>query len=149
MARPEAKRMAYVEVLESIKKLNNFEYSRIPSEVINYYEKNKLEEYHFEIDNALPLEEQISEEAKAILTHLYIKFIATSDDKKDLFKQVKEDISQTQSSVANEKVSDKLQAIQKQKQDDKRGKEHSEAMMTKETWVQRLFRKIKKMVGRG
>lgn len=76
---------AYTEVIEIIKYLPNDEYSKIPSEEINYFKENMDKEYKFKIDPNIELEKQnISREANAILLKLFNDYFATARQKEIL-----------------------------------------------------------------
>ncbi len=69
---------AYTEVLEILKYLPNDEYAKIPEEKINFYKKNKNNNYNYTFDSTKPLNEQyISKEANAIIITLFRDFFAT------------------------------------------------------------------------
>ena len=88
--------IAYVQVLEVLKGLSKKEYNRIPKERIDLYEKNKDKEYQFNIDNTRNLNEQLSDEAKNIISNLFVRFIATPKDKKEIYEKEKSKFIQVQ-----------------------------------------------------
>ena len=82
---------AYTEVIEIIKYLPNDEYSKIPSEEINYFKENMDKEYKFKIDPNIELEKQnISREANAILLKLFNDYFATARQKEILNSLLKQ-----------------------------------------------------------
>ncbi len=79
---------AYTEVLEIINHFSEDEYKRIPKEKINFYEENKDKDYNFKIDPNVDLAEQnISQNANAILVSLFRDYFAT-DKQKEILKNL-------------------------------------------------------------
>ena len=72
----------YVEVLEILKHIHLDEYNKIPKNIIEYYEKNCDKSYVYEYDP-----NKISKKTLAILTNLYIDYIA-DDREKNLINQI-------------------------------------------------------------
>ncbi len=78
-------RRAYTEVLEIINHLSEEELKKIPKKKLDFYEKNKDQEYNFTINPSIDLEKQnISPNANAILVSLYRDYFATEKQKKVL-----------------------------------------------------------------
>lgn len=76
---------AYTEVLEIIRHFSEEEYNKIPEEKIDFFEKNKDKDYNFKIDPDLDLAEQnISQNANAILVALFRDYFATDKQKETL-----------------------------------------------------------------
>ncbi len=74
--------MAYREVSEILKYLPKEEYQKVPQEEIDFFYKNSDKNYLFKIDNSVSIENQkISKKAYAILTYLFIKYIANEKQK--------------------------------------------------------------------
>lgn len=73
---------AYTEVLEIIKYFPKEEYDRIPKEKIEFFEKNKNENYVFSIDPTIDLlNQKISPIANSIIVALYQEYFATEIQK--------------------------------------------------------------------
>lgn len=87
---------AYTEVLEIINHFSEDEYKKIPREKIDFFEKNKDKDYNFQINpNADLAEQNISQNANAILVSLFRDYFATDNLKeilKNLLKQNQEKI---------------------------------------------------------
>lgn len=87
---------AYTEVLEIINHFSEDEYKKIPREKIDFFEKNKDKDYNFQINpNADLAEQNISQNANAILVSLFRDYFATDNQKeilKNLLKQNQEKI---------------------------------------------------------
>lgn len=78
---------AYTEVLEIIKYFPKKEYEKIPVEKIEFYKKNKDNDYVFKINPQIDLSEQnISEEANAIIVNLFTDYFATEEQKNKINK---------------------------------------------------------------
>lgn len=73
---------AYTEVLEIIKYFPEEEYSKIPIEKIEFYKNNMDKDYIFTINPDIDLAEQnISQEANAIIVNLFREYYATEEQK--------------------------------------------------------------------
>ena len=83
--------MAYVEVLAVLRNyLSSEEFSKIPQEKIEFFEKYKDKNYIFELNKELPIEKQnISKKANAILVILYRDYFADKNQK-EILKQILE-----------------------------------------------------------
>lgn len=90
---------AYTEVLEIINHFSEEEYNKIPKEKIDFFEENKDKDYNFKIDPNIDLAEQnISQNANAILLTLFRDYFATEKQKeilKNLLQQNQEKIETT------------------------------------------------------
>lgn len=84
-------KLAYVQVLEILKKLNKSEFNRIPKEKIELYEKNKDNNYKFELINTEKIEEQIFPITKLIIANLFVRYIASEKDKKEIYENEKKE----------------------------------------------------------
>lgn len=78
-------RKAYTEVLEILSHFPSNEYSKIPSERIEFYKKNMDKDYIYKINPEKALSEQdISIEANAILVSLFRDYFASEKEKQIL-----------------------------------------------------------------
>ncbi len=78
---------AYVELIEILKRLPTDEFNKIPKIYVDNLNKNKNQNYHFIYDETKePNEQNFMTETKAIFVDLYIRYIAT-DDEKDVWKE--------------------------------------------------------------
>ena len=76
---------AYTEVIEILSHFSDEEYEKIPRERIEYYENNMDKDYIFNIDPDKELSEQnISQEANAIMISLFRDYFADEVQKKNL-----------------------------------------------------------------
>lgn len=79
---------AYTEVLEILKYFPYAEYSKIPTEKIDFYKENMDSSYSFIINPNIDLEKQyISKEANAILVSLFNDYYA-NDKQKEILKNL-------------------------------------------------------------
>ncbi len=86
------RRNAYTEVYTILQELNEEEYNKIPTEVINAIEENRNLEYNFELDEDLELKEQtLLPQTKAILFNLFRDYLATSEQKEKIIKMQNEE----------------------------------------------------------
>ena len=91
---------AYTEVLEIINHFSEDEYKKIPKEKIDFFEKNKDKDYYFQINpNADLVEQNISQNANAILVTLFRDYFAT-DKQKEVLKNL---LQQNQEKIEIEK----------------------------------------------
>ena len=76
---------AYSEVLEIISALPRSEYNKIPIKYIEYLEENADRSEGFKYNIGLPFDRQnVSEEAKDVLSVIYRLFLADNETKKHL-----------------------------------------------------------------
>lgn len=80
-------RLAYVEVLEVLKRLDKTDYSKIPKEKIELYEKYKDRDYFFVLDDTKMLKTQISKKTKEVLANIFIKYISNEEDRKIIYEK--------------------------------------------------------------
>ncbi len=79
------RRNAYKEVYTILQDLNEEEYNKIPSEIIEIIKENSNEEYEFVLNNELELKEQLLlPETKAILFNLFRDYLSTSEQKEKI-----------------------------------------------------------------
>ena len=82
---------AFVEVLEVIDHMENEMTNKIPSEVMSAIMNNADEDYKFIYDDTKSLEEQnISEDARIIISLLFIKYIADENERTEINKLIDE-----------------------------------------------------------
>ena len=73
---------ACTEVLEILSHFSEEDFSKIPTDKIDFFEKNKDEDYEYKIDPDIDLSKQyISDEANAIIVGLYKEYFATEHQK--------------------------------------------------------------------
>ena len=73
---------ACTEVLEILSHFSEEDFSKIPTDKIDFFEKNKDEDYQYKIAPDIDLSKQyISDEANAIIVGLYKEYFATEHQK--------------------------------------------------------------------
>ena len=86
---------AFAEVYEVLSYLDDENYKKIPSDIIDAIEENKDDNYVFFLDEELSLSEQdLLEESKAILFNLYRDFLATDETRNKLFEYQREELKE-------------------------------------------------------
>lgn len=80
------KNKVYNEVLEVLKYVSKNEFEKIPIEEIEYYNQNKDETYKYSFDSK---NNKISRKACILLVKLYVTYIASDEEKSDIYKQLK------------------------------------------------------------
>ncbi len=86
------RRNAYKEVYTILQDLNEEEYNKIPSEIIETIKENSNEEYEFVLNNELELKEQLLlPETKAILFNLFRDYLSTPVQKEKIIKMQSEE----------------------------------------------------------
>lgn len=82
---------AFVEVLEVIDHMENEMTKEIPADVIKAIMNNADKDYKFEYDETKDLAGQkLSEDAQIILSVLFVKYIANSNEKEEIENLIKE-----------------------------------------------------------
>lgn len=72
---------AYTEILEILSYFSKNDYSKIPTEIIDYYKKNMDKNYVFSINPNMNLDQQnISKETYSIFIELYKRYYATEEE---------------------------------------------------------------------
>lgn len=78
---------SYTEVCEILKVIPKYELEKIPQEEIEFFEKNKDENYKYSYDYANP---KTLRKTDAIIIHLYQKYIANDSEKNEIEKRLKQ-----------------------------------------------------------
>ena len=85
-------RNAYTEVYEILSYLDEEEFNKIPPEVIETIRVNKNDEYEYEVNEDLDLQNQpMLPETKAILFNLFRDYLSTTQQKEKILKMQAED----------------------------------------------------------
>ena len=86
--------MAYTEVIEVLKHMEEIEVNKIPKEIINYYQENRDISYDFKIDAEKSFQEQtLLEQTKVILAILFRDYWATEEQKEKIKQKEKYDLN--------------------------------------------------------
>lgn len=85
--------IAYTEVLEVLRHITRQDFQKIPSNIINYYNSHKAENYNFSIDESKPFAEQkLSKKTKVILAILFRDYWATEEEREKIKKNESNDL---------------------------------------------------------
>ena len=80
-------KVAYSEVLEILNHVPKEDYDKIDKEELEFYEKNKKEDYNFNYDVDKTLDEQgVSKIAKVIIARIYRDFWASDEERKQILE---------------------------------------------------------------
>ena len=80
-------RIAYSEVLEILDHVPKEEYDKIDKKELEFYERNKKEDYNFIYDVDKTLDEQgVSKIAKVIIARIYRDFWASDEERKEILE---------------------------------------------------------------
>ena len=83
---------AYAEVYAILEDLNEEEYNKIPTEIIETIKRNRNKEYNYELNDELELKDhQMLPETKAILFNLFRDYIATAVQKEKIKRMQNEE----------------------------------------------------------
>lgn len=136
---------AYVEVLEIINSLSAEEYSKIPEEEIEFFERNKDENYSFTFDETKSLNEQdFSSEAKAIIVLLFQKYFATEEENERINNLLDENEKRHQEELREKYNPDNLFKKEEIVKEEVK-EEKLPAEIKKESFIQRIISKIKNL----
>lgn len=136
--------MAYTELLELIKYLPKEEYDRIPKEKIEFYEKNKDDNYEFVFDPTKPLQDQnISRKTNAIIIMLFRDYFATEVQKEKLEVILKQNDEKNQKKASEKYNPDNL--FKKREKEEKMQEQSNivSVIEYKEPLIKRIINKIK------
>lgn len=132
---------AYTEVYEILERLDEEEYSKIPSEVITAIRENRNVEYEFELDEELELKEQeLLPETKAVLFNIFRDYLSTPEQKEKIIKMQAEERQKNEQKKAKQYNSN-LFANKQNVQSVER--EHTELIKYRENIFKRIFNKIR------
>ena len=134
---------AYQEVIEVLKYTKREDLIKIPKFKIDLYKKYMNKNNNFKIDKNKPLEEQnLSNEAKAILANLFKDYWATDYEKQRIEEKEKYDLEQ----IAKEKYSvDNLFKKKEVNQENASNDDTNLEVIKEEKWYNKLFNKIKNL----
>lgn len=134
---------AYQEVIEVLKYTKREDLIKIPKFKIDLYKKYMNKNNNFKIDKNKPLEEQnLSNEAKAILANLFKDYWAADYEKQRIEEKEKYDLEQ----IAKEKYSvDNLFKKKEVNQENASNDDTNLEVIKEEKWYNKLFNKIKNL----
>lgn len=82
---------AYTEVCAILECLDEIEYAKIPSEIIEAMQSNRNKDYSYEVEDVELRYQKMSPETKAILFNLFRDYLATSEQKEKIIKMQTEE----------------------------------------------------------
>lgn len=131
------------EVNEVLENVDEKYTKQISSEFINMMIKNMDLSYDFKYDITKPLEEQnLSEEAKTILSIIYLRYFCDKDERLEIIKEMKENDLEFEKNLKEKYNSDKIF----DKKDNV--KIEAELPIIPKKWYQKIFEKLKKFFKR-
>jgi len=101
---------AYQEIYYILQNMEEEDVAKIPQNIIEVFEKNRVKHYQVNIDPARPLKEQkIKEETKAILALLYRKYWSDPEMREQLEKEFYEKLEQENAEIKMKKLEQPIQ----------------------------------------
>ena len=82
---------AYTEVCAILECLDEIEYAKIPSEIIEAMQSNRNKDYIYEVEDVELRYQKMLPETKAILFNLFRDYLATSEQKEKIIKMQTEE----------------------------------------------------------
>lgn len=137
MIQTRIKRDTYSEVFELLKHINRRELDKIPMEMLQTIKENKNDEYKPNI-NFENLNNLMSKEAKELYIWLYITYMAESQEEKDRVRKILYENDMKANS--NLKLNDD---IFKKKTENKSEIENNSLVEYKQSFIQKIIKKIK------
>jgi hypothetical protein len=138
---------AYREVIEVLKYTKREDVNKIPKYRILLWKTNMKKDYDFKIDTTKTLEEQnLSNEAKAIIANIFKKYWATDYQKERIEAKEKYDIEQLEKEKREKYNPDNLfknksKSVEEQAQS---VEETSLTVLNEEKWYMKIFCAIKR-----
>ena len=101
---------AYQEIYYILQNMEEEDVAKIPQNIIDVFEKNRIKHYQVNIDPSLPLKEQnIKEETKAILALLYRKYWSDPEIREHLEKEFYEKLEKENAELKMREVEQPIQ----------------------------------------
>lgn len=141
--------IACVQVLEVLKGLNKDEFDRIPKERIELYENNKEKDYEFQLNENIDLKDQLSDTAQAMIANLFVRFIATYEDKRKIYETEKKEYIDSEIKKRHDL---KLNPLFKEKEKiskDETEEKNEVLVIQKKGILEKIFDKIKSLFKLG
>ena len=136
-----SRRNAYKEVYTVLQDLNEEEYNKIPSEIIETIKENSNEEYEFVLNDELELKEQLLlPETKAILFNLFRDYLATPVQKEKILKMQSEERKKLEEK--KKQNYDNVDIFKTNKQKDVEEKTNNQELQPVQIKKEGFFRKI-------
>lgn len=138
--------IAFSEVSDILKHLDNDLFKKIPESFVDLIEKNKKQGYKVNIDYSKDINEQITKESKVILGLIYRDFTCDDLEREKLLKQEDEDIKKEEKRLQEKYNVDKIFENKKAKEEI-----HEDKMIVvkKENKIKEIFNKVKSLIKFG
>ena len=137
---------AFVELEAVLKCLNYDDYNKIPKNLINEIEQNKDKEYKYEYNETLEYYKwNFMPETKALLYNIFKNYLATEKQMEDLRKKELIEINKLEEEKKKKYNTENIfkNSGLKNSQQEKKDKECNKIIKYKESFIKRIFRKIK------
>ena len=133
---------AYTEVYTILQELDEEEYNKIPSEIIEAIRTNMNEEYEYELDEELELKDhQMLPETKAILFNLFRDYLATPEQKEKIIRMQNEERQKNEINKQKQYNADVFE--RKQKENSKQIQQKTKQLIE---YKENIFKKILKKI---
>lgn len=137
---------AYKEVIEVLKYTRREDVNKIPKYRILLWKTNMKKDYPFKVDTSKPLEEQnLSDEAKAIIANIFKKYWATDYQKERIEAKEKYDLEQLEKEKYERYNPNDIFKNREQSNSEANAIEAVEMVEYKESVFKKLFNKIKNL----
>lgn len=137
---------AYKEVIEVLKYTRREDVNKIPKYRILLWKTNMKKDYPFKVDTSKPLEEQnLSDEAKAIIANIFKKYWATDYQKERIEAKEKYDLEQLEKEKYERYNPNDIFKNREQSNSEANASEAVEMVEYKESVFKKLFNKIKNL----
>lgn len=137
---------AFVELEAVLKCLNYDDYNKIPKNLINEIEQNKDKEYKYEYNENLEYYKwNFLPETKALLYNIFKNYLASEKQIEDLRKKELIEINKLEEEKKKKYNTENIfkNSELKNSQQEKKDKECNKIIKYKESFIKRIFRKIK------
>ena len=137
---------AFVELEAVLKCLNYDDYNKIPKNLINEIEQKKDKEYKYEYNETLEYYKwNFMPETKALLYNIFKNYLATEKQIEDLRRKELIEINKLEEEKKKKYNTENIfkNSELKNSQQEKKDKECNKIIKYKESFIKRIFRKIK------
>ena len=137
---------AFVELEAVLKCLNYDDYNKIPKNLINEIEQNKDKEYKYEYNETLEYYKwNFLPETKVLLYNIFKNYLASEKQIEDLRKKELIEINKLEEEKKKKYNTENIfkNSELKNSQQEKTNKKYNKIIKYKESFIKRIFRKIK------
>jgi len=137
-------REAIVEILDILDNSDEEIYEKIPSELIEFWKKNKSDTYKPKLDHSKPLNQmELKEKTKAIIGMIYLNYLCDTKEKEEIRKIIMDNEKEYQSKL-REKYNP--ENIFREKDFNKSEDENKKLIKYEETIIGKIKRLIMKII---